>query len=77
MPSVAPTDDRTVAGGLAALFAHPLLTMDSVGEIRLETIKRHAEEPKLEIGDTVCLYDGVKGVVLARYLPSHHRVEVR
>ena len=51
--------------------------MDSVGEIKLETIKRHAEEPKLEIGDTVSFCDGMKGAVLARYLPSHHKVEVR
>jgi hypothetical protein len=48
-----------------------------VDEIRLETIKRHSEEPRLEIGDTVVVHDGAKGTVLARYIPSAHKTEVR
>ena len=48
--------------------------MDNVD---LHTIKRRSDEPKLEIGDTVVVKDGVTGTVLARYTPSAHRDEVR
>jgi len=40
------------------------------------TIKRHTEEPKLEIGTTIEIKEGVIGVVLARYTPSGGRKEV-
>ena len=46
-------------------------------ELQLEAIKRHAGEPRLEIGETVSVHDGVTGVVLARYIPSAHKDEVR
>ena len=44
---------------------------------RLETIKRRSDERKLEIGEEVLLKDGHVGVVLARYIPSTHKDEVR
>ena len=40
------------------------------------TIKRQADEPKLEIGATVEFKDGVIGIVLARYIPSGGRREI-
>ena len=46
-------------------------------DVQLETIKRHAGESRLEIGDTVSVHDGVKGIVLARYIASAHKDEVR
>jgi hypothetical protein len=36
-------------------------------------LKRRSDEPKLEIGDTVLMKDGVVGVVLARFVPSGER----
>lgn len=44
--------------------------MGQVKEAPRQTITRRAEEPKLEIGDTVEIREGVVGVVLARYRPS-------
>jgi hypothetical protein len=41
-----------------------------------QTIKRRHDEPKLEIGDTIEIKDGVIGVVLARYTPSGGRNEI-
>jgi hypothetical protein len=38
-----------------------------------QTITRRPDEPKLEIGDTVPVKDGVVGVVLARFTPSGDR----
>lgn len=38
-----------------------------------QTITRRSDEPKLEIGDTLKMKDGVIGVVIARY--SHADVE--
>ena len=40
------------------------------------TLVRRSDEPKLEIGDTVTMKDGVVGVVLARFIPSERRNEV-
>ena len=58
-----------------------LLTADErkrerVDDVELHTIKRRSDDPKLEIGETVLLKDGVTGVVLARYTPSTHRDEL-
>lgn len=48
------------------------------------TVTRHADEPRLEIGDKIQVEDGVVGVVLARYTRSgdarndvHYNVELR
>jgi len=41
-----------------------------------QTIKRSLEEPKLEVGDTVSITEGVIGIVLARYIPSGGRNDV-
>ena len=58
--------------------------MDNVAEAAHRTIKRRADEPKLNLGDVVPLKDGTVGVVLARYIPSgekgddvHYIVELR
>ena len=40
------------------------------------TIRRHLDEPRLELGATVTLKDGTPAVVLARYIPSGGRDEV-
>lgn len=49
-----------------------------------QTIRRRSDEPKLEIGDTVAVKEGVVGVVLARFIPSgekrnevHYIVELK
>ena len=42
-------------------------------EAPLRTLKRRSDEPKLEIGDTVLMKEGVIGVVLARFIPSGER----
>lgn len=39
-------------------------------------IRRHLDETKLELGDTISLKDGATGVVLARYIPSGRSDEV-
>lgn len=51
---------------------------------RHATLIRRSDEPKLEIGDTVSVREGVVGVVLARFNPSgekrnevHYIVELR
>ena len=48
------------------------------------TVTRHADEPRLEIGDKIPMGEGVVGVVLARYTRSgdarndvHYIVELR
>ena len=57
--------------------------MGQVKEAPRQTITRRSDEPKLEIGDTVAIKEGVVGVVLARYRPSgatdqvHYVVELR
>ena len=38
-----------------------------------QTLIRHSDEPKLEIGDSVPIKDGVVGVVVARFAPSGER----
>jgi hypothetical protein len=55
-----------------------------VKEPTQQTVIRRSDEPKLEVGDTVSIKEGVVGVVLARYVPSgtksnevHYIVEVR
>jgi hypothetical protein len=40
------------------------------------TIKRRPDEPKLEIGSTIEIKDGMVGVILARYMPSGGRNEI-
>jgi hypothetical protein len=39
-------------------------------EATRQILIRHSDEPKLEIGDTVLIKEGVVGVVLARFTPS-------
>jgi hypothetical protein len=53
-------------------------------EPQRQTLRRRADEPKLEVGDLVEIKDGVVGVVLARFKPSgerrnevHYIVELR
>jgi hypothetical protein len=48
-----------------------------VKEAPHHTIKRRADEPKLQVGQRVSLKEGGIGVVLARYTPSGSRDEVR
>jgi len=55
-----------------------------MNEAPRRTITRRSDEPKLEIGDTVPVKEGVVGVVLARYTHSgdrrnevHYIVELR
>lgn len=48
-----------------------------VKEAPRHTIRRRSDEPKLELGDTIFLKEGVVGVVLASYIPSGGRDEVR
>ena len=38
-----------------------------------QTLIRRSDEPKLEVGDTVLIKQGVVGVVLARFTPSGER----
>jgi hypothetical protein len=38
-----------------------------------QTLIRRSDEPKLELGDTVGIKEGVVGVVLARFTPSGER----
>ena len=42
-------------------------------ELPRQTITRRSDEPKLNIGDTVTIREGVIGVVIARY--THRDVE--
>ena len=44
-----------------------------VKEATRQTLRRRSDEPKLEIGDTVPIRDGVVGVVVARFAPSGER----
>jgi len=44
-----------------------------VQEAPHRTLKRRSDEPKLEIGETVLMKDGVVGLVLARFIPSGER----
>jgi len=55
-----------------------------VKEAPRQTLIRHADQPKLEVGEAVVIKDGVIGVVLARFIPSgqetneiHYIVELR
>jgi len=50
--------------------------MEMVTEAPRQTIRRSLDEPKLEIGDSVSIREGVTGVVLARYTPSERRNQV-
>ena len=45
-------------------------------EPELRTIKRRLDEPKLELGATIEIKEGVISVVLARYTPSGGRDEI-
>jgi hypothetical protein len=42
-------------------------------EATRQTLIRRSDEPKLEIGDSVPIKDGVVGVVVARFAPSGER----
>ena len=60
------------------------VTMGEVKQAPLQTVTRRWDEPKLEIGDTISIKEGLVGVVLARYTPSgdgrddvHYIVELR
>jgi hypothetical protein len=44
-----------------------------VKEPECKTISRHPDEPKLEIGDSVPIKEGVVGVILARFTTSGER----
>jgi hypothetical protein len=55
-----------------------------VKEAPHRTVTRRSDEPKLEIGDTISIEEGLVGVVLARYTRSgddrqavHYIVELR
>jgi hypothetical protein len=50
--------------------------MELVKEASRQTIRRSLDEPKLEIGETISIREGVTGVVLARYTPSGRHGEV-
>ena len=45
-------------------------------EPQRQTITRHPDEPKLKIGETVSIKEGVLGLVLARYTPRHEQNEI-
>ena len=47
-----------------------------VKEAPRHTIRRRLDEPKLELGATISIKEGVIGVVLARYTPSGVRNQV-
>jgi hypothetical protein len=44
-----------------------------VQEAPRRTLVRRPDEPKLEIGATITIKDGVVGLVLARFIPSGER----
>jgi hypothetical protein len=44
-----------------------------VKESTRQILRRRSDEPKLEIGDTVLIEEGVVGVVIARFAPSGKR----
>jgi len=53
-----------------------------VKEPSRRTVVRKSDEPRLEIGESICVKDGVLGIILARFVPSnssdvHYIVEVR
>jgi hypothetical protein len=47
-----------------------------VKEVRRQTIRRSLDEPKIEIGDTISIKEGVVGVVLARYTPAGEKNQI-
>jgi hypothetical protein len=60
------------------------VTMGEVKQAPYRTVTRRCDEPKLEIGDTISIEEGLVGVVLARYMRSgdarndvHYIVELR
>jgi hypothetical protein len=48
-----------------------------VKEPTRQTITRRADEPRIAIGDSIPIKEGVIGVVLARYTPSGKENEIR
>ncbi len=58
-------------------------TIGLMKEAPRQILIRRSDEPKLEVGDTVPIKEGVVGVVLARFTPSgegnkvHYIVELR
>ena len=56
--------------GVKAVAKVAALIDDPMKEAPRQTIRRRSDEPKLKIGDTVTLKEGVGGVVLARFTPS-------
>ena len=53
--------------GVKAVAKVAALIDDPMKEAPRQTIRRRSDEPKLKIGDTVTLKEGVVGVVLARF----------
>jgi hypothetical protein len=47
-----------------------------VKEALRQMIRRRLDEPKLELGETISIKEGVSGVVVARYIPSGRQKEV-
>ena len=41
-----------------------------------QTIRRRLDEPKLELGETISIKEGVSGEVVAQYIPSGRQKEV-
>jgi hypothetical protein len=56
-------------------ITRPLIVRQNgqVKEAPRQTLVRRSDEPKLEIGDTVLIREGVVGLVLARFIPAGER----
>lgn len=50
--------------------------MEMMKEAPRQTIKHSTDQPTLDVGDTISIREGMNGVVLARYTPSHGQNEV-
>jgi len=74
------SDKRTSTTGAAGVFEWVPASGREAGvsttQPERQTIKRRSDEPKLEIGATIEIKEGVIGVVVARYTPSGGRSEV-
>ena len=63
-------DERTVG------ITEPMTRLNHGDSVALKAIKRRSDEPKLELGTTIEIKEGVIGVVVARYMPSGGHNEV-
>ena len=54
----------------ARVAADRCITIGELKQAPHRTVTRRWDEPKLEIGDTISLEEGLAGVVLARYTRS-------